>query len=91
MRRSYFPPQYCNTMKDQRINGLLPDPLQIFPRGTSPRTDFPAFLLVIMAGTKLMKKKKKSRNIVTFWLNQVAAVFKEYKHVEACGGACGQQ
>lgn len=44
-----------------------------------------------MAGTKLMKKKKKSRNIVTFWLNQVAAVFKEYKYVEACGGACGQQ
>uniref|UniRef100_A0A8C6UQ73 mitogen-activated protein kinase kinase n=1 Tax=Neogobius melanostomus TaxID=47308 RepID=A0A8C6UQ73_9GOBI len=24
---------YCNTMTEQRINGLLPDPLQIFPRG----------------------------------------------------------
>uniref|UniRef100_A0A8C6T7X3 mitogen-activated protein kinase kinase n=1 Tax=Neogobius melanostomus TaxID=47308 RepID=A0A8C6T7X3_9GOBI len=23
---------YCNTMTEQRINGLLPDPLQIFPR-----------------------------------------------------------
>uniref|UniRef100_A0A8D3BIP1 mitogen-activated protein kinase kinase n=1 Tax=Scophthalmus maximus TaxID=52904 RepID=A0A8D3BIP1_SCOMX len=25
---------YCNTMNEQRMNGLLPDPLQIFPRGT---------------------------------------------------------
>uniref|UniRef100_A0AAQ4P581 mitogen-activated protein kinase kinase n=1 Tax=Gasterosteus aculeatus aculeatus TaxID=481459 RepID=A0AAQ4P581_GASAC len=25
---------YFNTMNEQRINGLLPDPLQIFPRGT---------------------------------------------------------
>uniref|UniRef100_A0A3Q0SEN0 mitogen-activated protein kinase kinase n=1 Tax=Amphilophus citrinellus TaxID=61819 RepID=A0A3Q0SEN0_AMPCI len=24
---------YCNTMNEQRMNGLLPDPLQIFPRG----------------------------------------------------------
>uniref|UniRef100_A0A3B4B737 Protein kinase domain-containing protein n=1 Tax=Periophthalmus magnuspinnatus TaxID=409849 RepID=A0A3B4B737_9GOBI len=30
---------YCNTMTEQRINGLLPDPLQIFPRGTSPSND----------------------------------------------------
>uniref|UniRef100_A0A8C6T7V6 mitogen-activated protein kinase kinase n=1 Tax=Neogobius melanostomus TaxID=47308 RepID=A0A8C6T7V6_9GOBI len=28
---------YCNTMTEQRINGLLPDPLQIFPRaGKTP-------------------------------------------------------
>uniref|UniRef100_A0A3Q2VGX6 mitogen-activated protein kinase kinase n=1 Tax=Haplochromis burtoni TaxID=8153 RepID=A0A3Q2VGX6_HAPBU len=28
---------YCNTMNEQRINGLLPDPLQIFPRaGKTP-------------------------------------------------------
>uniref|UniRef100_A0A8C6LR54 mitogen-activated protein kinase kinase n=1 Tax=Nothobranchius furzeri TaxID=105023 RepID=A0A8C6LR54_NOTFU len=24
---------YCNTMNEQRMNGMLPDPLQIFPRG----------------------------------------------------------
>uniref|UniRef100_A0A3Q4HXL9 mitogen-activated protein kinase kinase n=1 Tax=Neolamprologus brichardi TaxID=32507 RepID=A0A3Q4HXL9_NEOBR len=28
---------YCNTMNEQRMNGLLPDPLQIFPRGTKVR------------------------------------------------------
>lgn len=28
---------YCNTMNEQRMNGLLPDPLQIFPRaGKTP-------------------------------------------------------
>lgn len=25
--------QYCNTVMEQRMNGLLPEPLQIFPRG----------------------------------------------------------
>ena len=25
--------QYCNTVTEQRMNGLLPEPLQIFPRG----------------------------------------------------------
>ncbi|XP_035764981.1 dual specificity mitogen-activated protein kinase kinase 5 [Neolamprologus brichardi] len=30
-------PRYCNTMNEQRMNGLLPDPLQIFPRaGKTP-------------------------------------------------------
>uniref|UniRef100_A0A3Q4N7G7 Mitogen-activated protein kinase kinase 5 n=1 Tax=Neolamprologus brichardi TaxID=32507 RepID=A0A3Q4N7G7_NEOBR len=28
--------EYCNTMNEQRMNGLLPDPLQIFPRGKTP-------------------------------------------------------
>lgn len=36
--KSFFHPlysslQYCNTVMEQRINGLLPEPLQIFPRG----------------------------------------------------------
>uniref|UniRef100_A0A671R9N1 mitogen-activated protein kinase kinase n=1 Tax=Sinocyclocheilus anshuiensis TaxID=1608454 RepID=A0A671R9N1_9TELE len=26
---------YCNTVMEQRINGLLPEPLQIFPRGVA--------------------------------------------------------
>lgn len=30
---SSFPLQHYNTMNEQRMNGLLPDPLQIFPRG----------------------------------------------------------
>ncbi|CAL1588992.1 unnamed protein product [Knipowitschia caucasica] len=29
---------YCHTMAEQRHSGLLPDPLQIFPRGTVQTT-----------------------------------------------------
>lgn len=84
MRRSYFPPQYCNTMKDQRINGLLPDPLQIFPRGTSPRTDFSAFLLVITAGTKLMNGKKKKKLDYCHILAKSGCCC--IQRIQACGG-----
>lgn len=95
MRRSHFPPSVLQHNEGSANKWTAARPAADFSTGYVTRTDFSAFSLVITAGTKLMngekKRKKKRRIIVTFWLNQVAAVFKEYEHVEARGGACGQQ
>uniref|UniRef100_A0A3Q1CES2 mitogen-activated protein kinase kinase n=1 Tax=Amphiprion ocellaris TaxID=80972 RepID=A0A3Q1CES2_AMPOC len=66
---------YCNTMNEQRMNGLLPDPLQIFPRGEEvvslPGTNFEWFysinacIILVLLPRSLKKSSAELKRILT--------------------------
>uniref|UniRef100_A0A8C4F2R9 mitogen-activated protein kinase kinase n=1 Tax=Dicentrarchus labrax TaxID=13489 RepID=A0A8C4F2R9_DICLA len=58
---------YCNTMNEQRMNGLLPDPLQIFPRGTDRRMSeiFTSVQLCCVTSSSLKKSSAELKRILT--------------------------